>query len=177
MARSSAAAYDRAMDASWWPALAAVVLLAVVAGLVDSWGRLSRAHRRRAMSRLPGRGAGPPDPLRGEVWWAEVPAEAGEETGEAGGGAGQEAGQEGGGRPFLVIRVDEGSATVAAIGTGLPERPGAVALPPGVLGDARDRPGYVETDRVRRIDVAGFRRRTGQVEPEVWDRVKHLADS
>lgn len=41
------------MDTSWWPALAAVVLLALVAALVDGWGRAPRPGNRR--TRPPGR--------------------------------------------------------------------------------------------------------------------------
>ncbi|MGW0417273.1 type II toxin-antitoxin system PemK/MazF family toxin, partial [Streptomyces collinus] len=44
------------MDTSWWLALAAVVLLALVATLVDGWGRGRRPGRRRP----PGRPGGPP---------------------------------------------------------------------------------------------------------------------
>ncbi|MFD8933599.1 hypothetical protein ACFV0X_53210, partial [Streptomyces mirabilis] len=52
------------MDTSWWLALAAVVLLALVATLVDGWGRRGRRVRRpdRAVGRTrappPGGGAG-----------------------------------------------------------------------------------------------------------------------
>ncbi|MFD8127911.1 hypothetical protein ACFV41_12830, partial [Streptomyces mirabilis] len=48
------------MDTSWWLALAAVVLLALVATLVDGWGRRGRRAGRpdRAVGRTrpPGRG-------------------------------------------------------------------------------------------------------------------------
>ncbi|MFD9286430.1 hypothetical protein ACFWD7_56670, partial [Streptomyces mirabilis] len=76
------------MDTSWWLALAAVVLLALVATLVDGWGRRGRRERR------PGRAAGrtrPPGrpPARGRerprvarprpagVGWAKVAKEGG----------------------------------------------------------------------------------------------------
>ncbi|HLL36351.1 MAG TPA: type II toxin-antitoxin system PemK/MazF family toxin [Streptomyces sp.] len=54
------------MDTSWWPALVAVVLLALVAVLVDGWGRRRpRGHRSR------GRGGARPQPA--EIWWADGP--------------------------------------------------------------------------------------------------------
>lgn len=48
------------MDRSWWLVLVAVVLLAVVATLVDGWGR---GHR-------PARGGGP---RASEIWWVGGP--------------------------------------------------------------------------------------------------------
>ncbi|MGV9631507.1 type II toxin-antitoxin system PemK/MazF family toxin, partial [Streptomyces sp. NPDC003487] len=39
------------METSWWLALAAMVLLAVVAVLVDGWGRGRRAGRGRLVDR------------------------------------------------------------------------------------------------------------------------------
>jgi hypothetical protein len=55
------------MDTSWWLALAAVVLLALVAALVDGWGRRppGRLDRRRPAVR----------PRPTEIWWASVPFE------------------------------------------------------------------------------------------------------
>ncbi|MEZ3178331.1 hypothetical protein KYY02_06310 [Streptomyces pimonensis] len=39
------------MNTAWWLALAAVVLLALVAALVDGWGRGHRSRRRRGGGR------------------------------------------------------------------------------------------------------------------------------
>lgn len=138
------------MDASWWPAVVAVVVLAVIAGLADSFGRVRRAHRR-------------PEP--GEVWWAVAP------SGRAGAGAG-------GDRVCLVLKAAAESATVAWItvredGGG----PGAIPLPPGSAGAGTDRPAYLETGELAEVAVRDLRRKAGPVDTAVWDRVRHLSDT
>ncbi|MGW0082423.1 type II toxin-antitoxin system PemK/MazF family toxin [Streptomyces sp. NPDC003393] len=150
------------MDTSWWLALAAVVLLALVATLVDGWGRGRRPARRR--SRPPGRalgrgGAARPQPA--EIWWANVPHEEGSGAGD---------------RPCLVLSVHGKRARVAKITSRYhDERAGVIPLPPGSVGDAQGRTSFLETDEVREVPVWDFRRRVGVVDPVLWDQVRYLA--
>ena len=150
------------MDTSWWLALAAVVLLALVATLVDGWGRGRRPEGRR--TRPPGRpgarsGGGRPKPA--EIWWAEVPFEDGPGTKD---------------RPCLVLVVHGERATVAKITSKYhDERAGVIPLPPGAVGDAQGRASFLETDELREVPVWEFRRRVGVVDPILWDQVRHLA--
>ncbi len=106
------------MDTSWWLALAAVVLLALVATLVDGWGRRGRRPgvRERAPER-PERSWQPvvrPGPQPTEIWWAEVPYEdgPGSPVGPVGPGSKD--------RPCLVLSVRGERATVAKITTQAP---------------------------------------------------------
>ncbi|MFD5540032.1 type II toxin-antitoxin system PemK/MazF family toxin [Streptomyces sp. NPDC127079] len=151
------------MDTSWWLALAAVVLLALVATLVDGWGRGHRARGHR--TRPPGHPrdtrdrAGRPHP--GDIWWANVPYE------DAHGAKD---------RPCLVLAVRGNRATVAKITSKYhDERAGVIPLPPGSVGDAQGRPSFLETDELRELAVWDFRRRVGVVDPVLWDQVRHLA--
>ncbi|MEV7077107.1 type II toxin-antitoxin system PemK/MazF family toxin [Streptomyces sp. NPDC093516] len=148
------------MDTSWWLALAAVVLLALVATLVDGWGRGSRTRQRRDRAAVADTAvAGRPQPA--EIWWADVPYE------DAAGSKD---------RPCLVLAVRGERATVAKITTRFRhERAGVIPLPPGSVGDARGRASFVETDELREVPVWGFRRRIGVVDPALWDRVRYLA--
>ncbi|WP_406008678.1 type II toxin-antitoxin system PemK/MazF family toxin [Streptomyces sp. NBC_00637] len=159
------------MDTSWWLALAAVILLALVATLVDGWGRSRRPQRRRtrppgrATGRPPGRStrgqgfAGRPQPA--EIWWADVPFEDGPGVKD---------------RPCLVLMVRGDRATVAKITSKYhDERAGVIPLPPGAVGDAQGRPSFLETDELRQVRVSDFRRRVGVVDPVLWDQVRHLA--
>jgi hypothetical protein len=149
------------MDTSWWLALAAVVLLALVAMLVDGWGRGARTRERRARTATaPGTAeAGRPQPA--EIWWADVPYE------DAAGSRD---------RPCLVLAVRGERATVAKITTRFRhERTGVIPLPPGSVGDARGRASFLETDELREVPVWGFRRRVGVVDPALWDQVRYLA--
>ncbi|MEU3276258.1 type II toxin-antitoxin system PemK/MazF family toxin [Streptomyces antibioticus] len=164
------------MDTSWWLALAAVVLLAFVATLVDGWGRGRRPAGRR--SRPPGRAPGRPRgrapsrpkgrargavgrPQPAEIWWADVPFEDGPGAKD---------------RPCLVLGVRGDRATVAKITSKYrDERAGVIPLPPGAVGDARGRPSFLETDELRQVPLGGFRRRVGLVDPVLWDQVRHLA--
>ncbi|MFE9765692.1 type II toxin-antitoxin system PemK/MazF family toxin [Streptomyces sp. NPDC005808] len=151
------------MDTSWWLALAAVVLLAVVATLVDGWGRGRRPSRR---TRPPGRPTGPrrgrvPRPRAAEIWWADVP---------------YEDGPGGKDRPCLVLGVRGKVVTVAKITSKYhDERAGVIPLPPGAVGDARGRASFLETDELREVPVWNFRRRVGVVDPVLWDQVRYLA--
>ncbi|MFJ9018367.1 type II toxin-antitoxin system PemK/MazF family toxin [Streptomyces sp. NPDC102259] len=155
------------MDTSWWLALAAVILLALVATLVDGWGRGRRPQRRR--TRPPGRpsgrstrGRGSADrPRPAEIWWADVPFEDGPGAKD---------------RPCLVLMVRGDRATVAKITSKYhDERAGVIPLPPGAVGDAQGRPSFLETDELRQIRMRDFRRRVGVVDPVLWDQVRHLA--
>ncbi|MEU6002436.1 type II toxin-antitoxin system PemK/MazF family toxin [Streptomyces sp. NPDC047197] len=152
------------MDTSWWLALAAVVVLAMVAAVVDGRGRSDRGPRGRT-ARPPGRPRGPrrrlPAPKPAEIWWAKVPYEDG--PGEKD-------------RPCLVLSVRGESAVVAKITSKYhDERAGVIPLPPGSVGDARGRPSFLETDELRDVPVWEFRRRAGIVDPALWDQVRYLA--
>ncbi|MFJ9035539.1 type II toxin-antitoxin system PemK/MazF family toxin [Streptomyces sp. NPDC102406] len=143
------------MNTTWWLAFAAVVLLALVAALVDGWGRGSRRRRLRSGSAAVGEGPGP-----GEIWWALVP---------------YEDGPGGKDRPCLVLSLRGDTALVAKItNRHHEERPGVIALPPGAVGDARGRRSFLETDELRDVPVRDFRRRAGEVDPALWKRVRHL---
>lgn len=154
------------MDTSWWLALAAVVLLALVAALVDGWGR---GHRPRGHGgRPPGRAEGPKGqrgravrPRPTEIWWANVPFKDGP--------GGKD-------RPCLVLSVHGRRATVAKITSKYhDERSGVIPLPPGAVGDTQGRPSFLETDELRNLHVGEFRRRVGVMDPALWDQVRHLA--
>ncbi|MBB4979208.1 MULTISPECIES: type II toxin-antitoxin system PemK/MazF family toxin [Streptomyces] len=157
------------MDTSWWPALVAVVVIALVVALADGRRRSSRRPASRGPSgrtRPPGRPAPRgrvPErlPRAGEIWWADVPYEDGPGSKD---------------RPCLVLVVREDSALVAKITSKYhDERPGVIALPPGSVGDAQGRPSFLETDELRDVPVWEFRRRVGMADPVVWDQVRHLA--
>ncbi|MFF4348894.1 type II toxin-antitoxin system PemK/MazF family toxin [Streptomyces sp. NPDC001530] len=150
------------MDTSWWLALAAVVLLALVATLVDGWGR--RGRRPAGRARPPGRAGvrrGAPRPRPAEIWWADVPYEDGPGIKD---------------RPCLVLTVRGDHATVAKITSKYhDERAGVIPLPPGAVGDAHGRASFLETDELREVPVWDFRRRVGVVDPVLWDQVRYLA--
>ncbi|WP_155054673.1 type II toxin-antitoxin system PemK/MazF family toxin [Streptomyces blattellae] len=148
------------MSTSWWLALAAVVVLALVAAVVDGWGRRGpRVRRTRSAGRPGGPGVARPRPA--EIWWASVPFEDG--TG-------------GKDRPCLVLAVRGRRATVAKITSKYhDERAGVIPLPPGAVGDAQGRAGFLETDELRDVPMRDFRRRVGVVDPVLWDQVRHLA--
>ncbi|MFJ8631751.1 type II toxin-antitoxin system PemK/MazF family toxin [Streptomyces sp. NPDC093568] len=157
------------MDTSWWPALAAVVLLALIAALVDGWGRGRRPKGRRI--RPPGRSERPrrarPEPA--EIWWARVPYEDGAARGASGNGRAKD-------RPCLVLAVRGQHVTVAKITSKYrDERYGVIPLPPGTVGDARGRASFLETAELRLVPVGDFRRRVGVMDPVVWDQVRHLS--
>ncbi|WP_369389504.1 type II toxin-antitoxin system PemK/MazF family toxin [Streptomyces sp. CG1] len=151
------------MDTSWWLALAAVVLLALVATLIDGWGRGRRpgGRRLRPLGRAGTRPAQAARPVPGDIWWADVPYEDRTEAKD---------------RPCLVLAVRGNRATVAKITSKYhDERAGVIPLPPGAVGDARGRPSFLETDELREVPVDMFRRRVGVVDPVLWDQVRHLA--
>ncbi|MDT9698685.1 type II toxin-antitoxin system PemK/MazF family toxin [Streptomyces sp. P17] len=142
------------MDTSWWLTLAAVVLLALVAALVDGWGR----GRRPAGWRVR-RVAARPRPT--EIWWASVPYE--DRPGAKD-------------RPCLVLAVHGKRVRVAKITSRYhDERAGVIPLPPGAVSDAQGRASFLETDELREVPVGDFRRKVGVVDPVLWDQVRHLA--
>lgn len=165
------------MDRSWWLALAAVVLLALVATLVDGWGRGNRPGGRR--TRPPGRpgergggraggrtgeragGGAAGRPRAAEIWWANVPYEDGPGAKD---------------RPCLVLSVRGDRVLVAKITSRHHEElTGVIPLPPGSVGDPRGRASFLQTGELREVPVREFRRRVGTVDPALWDRVRHLA--
>jgi hypothetical protein len=169
------------MDTSWWLALAAVVLLALVATLVDGWGRSGRPVRsgpRPPEGSARGDG-GSQRPRPAEIWWANVPFEEGPESeGAVRSTSGRAAVGDGRAkdRPCLVLVVRGERVTVAKITSKYrDERTGVIPLPPGAVGDARGRPSFLETDELRQVPVWDFRRRVGVVDPVLWDQVRHLA--
>ncbi|WP_432022434.1 type II toxin-antitoxin system PemK/MazF family toxin [Streptomyces parvus] len=172
------------MNTFWWVALGAVVLLALVAAVVDGRGRSDRGPRSRRPGRSgrpagsvrpPSRPSRPPassrpsqsegrEPRAGEVWWADVPYEDGPGSKD---------------RPCLVISVrgrGRGRKAVVAKITSKhhEERPGVIALPAGAVGDRQGRRSFLETDELREVRIAAFRRRVGAVDPGVWERVRKL---
>ncbi|MFD0074585.1 type II toxin-antitoxin system PemK/MazF family toxin [Streptomyces sp. NPDC127166] len=152
------------MDTSWWPALVAVVVIALVVAVAD--GRRRSSRRPAGRTRPPGRPAPRGRvlerlPRAGEIWWADVPYEDGPGSKD---------------RPCLVLVVRGDSAVVVKITSKYhDERPGVIALPPGSVGDAQGRPSFLETDELRDVPVWEFRRRVGMADPVVWDQVRHLA--
>ncbi|MEV4425202.1 type II toxin-antitoxin system PemK/MazF family toxin [Streptomyces sp. R-07] len=169
------------MDTSWWPALVAVVVIALVVALAwgsprtKSGGGWKRSKRRPAgRTRPPARPTARPQrrpegprrapgrpPRAAEIWWADVPFEDGPGSKD---------------RPCLVLVVRGDSALVAKITSKYhDERPGVIALPPGAVGDAQGRPSFLETDELREVPMGDFRRRVGEADPVVWDQVRHLA--
>ncbi|MFE3642786.1 type II toxin-antitoxin system PemK/MazF family toxin [Streptomyces sp. NPDC059169] len=168
------------MDTSWWLALGAVVVIALVAAVADARGRVGRGGRPRPGGRVrpPGRpsgrtaggrpagggrrGRGGPGlrPQPGEIWWADVPYEDGPGSKD---------------RPCLVLAVHGRAARVAKITSRYhDERPGVIPLPPGAVGDTQGRPSFLETDELREVRMGDFRRRVGVVDPVLWDQLRHL---
>ncbi|MFF0381848.1 type II toxin-antitoxin system PemK/MazF family toxin [Streptomyces sp. NPDC004286] len=134
------------MDTTWWLALVAVLLLALVATLVDGWGRGHRQRRSRRLPHSAGELTGRPRP--GDIWWAEPV-------------------------PCLVLAVRDGRATVARItGHGEDGRPELIPLPGGVLGEG---PRFLDPGELYEVPVGDLRHRVGQADPALWDRVRHLA--
>ncbi|RSS79201.1 hypothetical protein [Streptomyces sp. WAC06614] len=131
------------MDTSWWPAVAAVVAVALVVLVAGGGVRAPRS----------GRGAGhgpgpPPRPRAGEIWWTA------------------------GGRCCVVLAVRGRTARIAPItGKFHDDRAGVIPLPPGLLGEVHGRPGYVEADRPVDLSVWDFRRRAGVLDPALWDEI------
>ncbi|KIF72199.1 hypothetical protein HY68_15740 [Streptomyces sp. AcH 505] len=149
------------MNTWWWLALIAVLLLGAIASVVD--GRARSPRRPGGRTRPPGRPGrtGPRAPRPGEIWWAMVPFEDGPGSKD---------------RPCLVLSVRGRSAQVAKITTkGHTERPGVIALPPGMVQDAQGRASFLEMDELRDVRLKDFRRRAGEADGELWKRIQRLA--
>ncbi|MFJ5024657.1 hypothetical protein [Streptomyces goshikiensis] len=135
------------MDTSWWPAVAAVVAVALVVLVA---GRRPEAARREPAAR----GTGPPPrPQAGELWSVAD------------------------GRPCLVLAVASvrGHRARVAWITGKYDdrRAGVVPLSPGTPG-VRGRAGFLEADRPAEVSLWDFRRRLGVLDPAVWDEARGL---
>ncbi|MEU9148380.1 hypothetical protein [Streptomyces sp. NPDC048349] len=138
------------MDTSWWPAVAAVVVVAVVA--LVAGGRPGTLPRRAGPA--PAHGPGPePRPRPGELWYLAD------------------------GRICLVLAVGQvrgHRARVAWIsGKYDDRRAGVIPLPPGTVG-AQGRVAFLEADRPEEVPLWEFGRRAGMLDPAVWDEVKGL---
>ncbi|MFD3697191.1 hypothetical protein ACFWUZ_13745 [Streptomyces sp. NPDC058646] len=135
------------MDTSWWPAVAAVVVVALV---------MLFAGRRLGLPRRPpaAHGSGPaPRPRPGELWCLVD------------------------GRTCLVLAVGPVRAHRARVAwiTGKYDdrRAGVIPLPPGTVG-AQGRAGFLEADRPAEVSLWDFGTRLGTLDPAVWDEVKGL---
>lgn len=137
------------MDTAWWLALGAVMLLAFVAALVDGRGRLGPRRRGAAREARAALREGAPLPRPGEIWRASLPD---------------------GSEPlFLVLTVRTDGARLARL-TGEPSP--LPVLPSG----APDGPAYLEPGSVAEVGLARLRVRHGEVTPDAWERVRHLAE-
>ncbi|MFD9338734.1 hypothetical protein ACFWBF_30745 [Streptomyces sp. NPDC060028] len=135
------------MDTSWWPAVAAVVAVALL--VLIPW-RVRGTRRAVAPAHGPGP---PPRPGAGELWSLAD------------------------GRPCLVLGVRGPRARVAWItGKYDDRRAGVIPLPPGTVG-AQGRASFLEADRVAEVSVWEFRGRLGTLDPAVWDEVRGLGGS
>ncbi|MFE9634807.1 hypothetical protein [Streptomyces sp. NPDC006463] len=135
------------MDTSWWPAVAAVVAVALVMLLAGA--RLGLPRRAP-----PAHGPGPPPmPRPGELWSLTD------------------------GRVCLVLAVAQvrGHRARVAWITGKYDdrRAGVVPLPPGTVG-AQGRASFLEADRPAEVSLWEFRGRLGMLDPAVWDEIKGL---
>lgn len=144
------------MEISWWLALGALLALAFVASVVDGRARLGAR-------RAPHRKQSGAEPRPGEIWRARIRWERSE------GVPGE--------HPCLVLGVRSGRARVAriTIRRRCSDLPGVLPLPPGAVGDERGRPSYLQSDVVREIPLGHFRRRVGEADPLVWERIRRLA--
>jgi hypothetical protein len=84
--------------------------------------------------------------------------------------------------PVLVLVLGVGPeharvARVTAEGPGpsaTGEAGAALALPPGTFGDGRGLGGVLDTGTVRRIALAAFRHRAGELDPRTWTEALRL---
>jgi hypothetical protein len=147
------------VDTWWWLALGGVVALSLVTALIDGGARLGRPFRfgrRPASAPLPDRG-----PRPGEIWWTRAPL------------------------LVLVLAVRLESARVARISAELPGdsrllesdagNPGKLALPPGTVADTPGRVSALLTDEAWDVKLTEFGQRAGEVDPDTWAQVRHLA--
>ncbi|GAA2144054.1 hypothetical protein GCM10009760_31140 [Kitasatospora kazusensis] len=143
-----------------WGWVAAGLAVAVALAVAALRGRTKPERPTRPPTgpgrpRPAGRGPNP-----GEIWWAEVPFEDGPGAKD---------------RPCLVLRVHGRTATVVKITSKHhAERPGVLALPPGAVGDRQGRTSWLETDELREVPLADFRRKVGPLDDRTWARVASL---
>ncbi|MFJ4774830.1 hypothetical protein [Streptomyces sp. NPDC088762] len=142
------------MDTSWWPAVAAVVAVALVVLVAGARpGPPRRAPP--APEPPPGHGTGPPPRPRPGEMWSLVD-----------------------GRMCLVLAlgpVRVRRARVAWItGKYDDRRAGVIPLPPGTVGAQHGRAGFLEADRPVEVSLWEFRTRMGVLDPAVWDEVRGL---
>lgn len=145
------------MTATWLvlSLLGVALLAAAAAALVRRTRPAPRPSGPAGPRPRPGAGPRPQ-----EVWWALVPFEDGPGAKD---------------RPCLVLRVHGRTATVAKITSKHhAERPGVLPLPPGVVGDRQGRASWLETDELREVPLADFRRRAGTVDRQVWARARKV---
>lgn len=131
-----------------------VLLLFLLIGTV-AFVEWIRSARTRAKVR--GRAGGVPMPR--EVWWAEVPFEDGPGSKD---------------RPCLVLKVKDRTVIVAKITSKHHDRPGMIAIPRGMVGDAAGRASWLETDEQREVPLADFRRRAGLLDERTWAAARRL---
>ncbi|MET9322888.1 hypothetical protein ABZX75_22230 [Streptomyces sp. NPDC003038] len=135
------------MDTSWWPAVAAVVAVALV--VLVAGERLGMPRRAP-----PAHGAGPPPrPRAGELWRLAD------------------------GRTCLVLAVGAVRTRRVRVAwiTGKYDdrRAGVLPLPPGTEG-TQGRPSFLEADRPAEVSVWELRTRVGLLDPALWDEIQGL---
>ncbi|MFB7617700.1 type II toxin-antitoxin system PemK/MazF family toxin [Kitasatospora sp. NPDC056181] len=140
------------------------VVLAVAGVAVLALAVLRRSRKAPAAPRARPRPAkGRPGPAPQEIWWAQVPFEDGPGVKD---------------RPCLVLRVNGRTATVAKITSKHhADRPGVLPLPPGSVGDRQGRTSWLETDELREVPLADFRRRAGVVDRQIWARAQRAVSA
>ncbi|MBP0454371.1 type II toxin-antitoxin system PemK/MazF family toxin [Kitasatospora sp. RG8] len=140
------------------------VVLAVAGVAVLALAVLRRSRKAPAAPQARPRPAkGRPGPAPQEIWWAQVPFEDGPGVKD---------------RPCLVLRVNGRTATVAKITSKhRADRPGVLPLPPGSVGDRQGRTSWLETDELREVPLADFRRRAGVVDRQIWARAQRAVSA
>lgn len=151
------------MDPSWWLALTAAAALIIVV-VAD---RLSKRRARRRAEVPHGRiGPTPPGPLPepkvGEIWWARVPYE--DQPGSKD-------------RPCVVLGQHGDWVRVAKVTSRRPRtpRPAVLRLPEGAVDGERVLPSYLEADELRDLPVWDFRRKCGEVSPQLWKKIRQVS--
>jgi mRNA-degrading endonuclease toxin of MazEF toxin-antitoxin module len=120
---------------------------------------IEKLRERRSRAKVRTRTGSVPAPR--EVWWADVPFEDGPGSKD---------------RPCLVLKTKGRTAVVAKITSkDHSGRPGVIPLPRGMVGDRQGRAGWLETDELREVPMADFRRRVGQLDGQTWASVKRTA--
>ncbi|MGW0362434.1 hypothetical protein [Streptomyces sp. NPDC002990] len=139
------------MDTSWWPAVAAVAVVALA--VLVAGERLGLPRRAPPP---PPHGAGPPPrPRAGELWRLAD------------------------GRTCLVLAVGPVRARRVRVawitGTYDDRRLGVIPLPPGTVG-TQGRPSFLEADRPAEVSLWELGSRIGVLDPALWDEIQGLGD-